>query len=238
MLLDVFFYLRGVGGWDSRHSSTVLPHLKISLDCSPFTVCCFAFEKTWLPCGCDEFLYCSSRQQLTKLENDCFWLCLCLDHVEDARRFGFSMGGCSARGEDVFFFVPCQTKAGRSRLFETPLDLIVSFAVMSESFCWHTQCLIQRRYSECFLIVLLSRQILLYIWPHVLLTVSLQLLMLSRFGRSAAFDNDRLIVQQSETCSLNQEGILMCEQLFDQTLGAVQNCVSKCGERRLACTSG
>ena len=77
----------------------------------------------------------------------------------------FLHGGCSARYEDVFFFVPCQTKAGRSRLFETPLDLIVSFAVMSESFCWHTQCLIQRRFST--LIVLLENRLFCTVWATI-----------------------------------------------------------------------
>ena len=37
--------------------------------------------------------------------------------------------------------------------------------------------------------------------------------MLSRFFSSAAFDNDRLVVQQSEICSLKQEEILIGEQV-------------------------
>ena len=43
---------------------------------------------------------------------DC-WGCVCvLNHVEDARRLGFLMGGCSAR------FVLYQSKAGGSLLYQ------------------------------------------------------------------------------------------------------------------------
>ena len=68
----------------------------------------------------------------------------------------------------------------------------------------------------------------------LLLTVRLQLLRLSRSGPSRAFDNDRLFAQQSEICSLKQEEILL---VFDQTLDAVYNSVSKCGEHGIGFVS-
>ena len=49
-----------------------------------------------------------------------------------------------------------------------------------------------------------TKQITLEKLPLLFLTVNLQLLKLRRFGPSAAFDNDLLIVQQSEIRSLKQ----------------------------------
>ena len=43
-------------------------------------------------------------------------LCLCLDHVEEARRFGFLMGGSSSR------FVPYRPWIGRSLLFQQDIS--------------------------------------------------------------------------------------------------------------------
>ena len=152
MLLDFFC---SVGCGDFRHSSTFSTHLKIYLDCSSFTVCCFAFEKHACHVVVTSFAVAVSVDSRPRWNKDCLWLCLCWDDVEEARRRRFLMGGCSARCEDVFFFVPCQTKAGRSRLFEKALVMIFFFAVMSVSFCDHAQCLIQRR----FLVVLLRRRL-------------------------------------------------------------------------------
>ena len=53
------------------------------------------------------------------------------------------------------FFVPCRSKAGRSRLFETPLNLIFFCGYECEFFV-SAQCLIQRRLST--LIVLLEHR--------------------------------------------------------------------------------
>ena len=50
-------------------------------------------------------------------------------------------------------------------MFETSLDMIVSFAVMSVSFCNHTQCLIQRRFST--LIVLLENRLFWTVWATI-----------------------------------------------------------------------
>ena len=71
------FYLRGVGGGDFRHASTFLPHLKRFLDCSPFTVCCFAFEKHGCRVVVTSFCNCSSRQQSTEVEKVIVFGCVC-----------------------------------------------------------------------------------------------------------------------------------------------------------------
>ena len=83
--------------------------------------------------------------------------------------------------------------------------MIFSFAVMSVSFCEHTQCLIQRRFSKTFLHSASFERDYVGIWVTVVVGVglmSLQLWRLSRFGPSAAFDSDRLIVQQKRDSQL------------------------------------
>ena len=83
--------------------------------------------------------------------------------------------------------------------------MIFSFAVMSVSFCEHTQCLIQRRFSRHFLHRASFDADYVGNWDTVVVDVrlmSLQLLRLSRFSPSAAFDSDRLIVQQKRDSQL------------------------------------
>ena len=79
---------------------------------------------------------------------------------------------------------------------------MVPFAVMSVIFCEHTQW----RFSNRFCSVLLSTQIILKNRVTVVVVdvglMSLQLWRLSRFGPSAAFDSDRLVVQQKRDSQL------------------------------------
>ena len=91
---------------------------------SPLFIVLRRIRKTWLPCCWGNLHHCSCRQQSAKGENHCIVLCLCLNHVEEARRRGFLMGACSARCENVFSSFLYQSEAGRSRVFETPLEFI------------------------------------------------------------------------------------------------------------------
>ena len=66
--------------------------------------------------------------------------------------------------------VPVQ--GGLSRVFETLLEMIFFFVVMSVIFFFeHTQCLIQRRSSTRFFTVRLSKQILLEMWVPIVVDV-------------------------------------------------------------------
>ena len=75
--LMCLFCSRGVGGWDSRHASTFLPTFEDVLGLFTVHGVLFRIRKTCLPCGCDKFLNCSSRQQSTEVEKVIVFGCVC-----------------------------------------------------------------------------------------------------------------------------------------------------------------
>ena len=111
MLLECLFCLSGVGCGDFRHSSTVLKTFEDVLGLFTVHGVLLRIRKNmvamWLSRSFAIAVPVISRP---RWKNVCFWLCLCLDHVEEARRQCFLVGGCSARCEGRLFFVPCQTK--------------------------------------------------------------------------------------------------------------------------------